>query len=260
MFTSYAQQREDVMLHRALHHVHHDNGFYIDIGAYDPCDDSVTRHFYEHGWKGINVEPGERLFPSFVEHRPRDINLRVAVTDRAGEVTFHEFGASGIEQLGTLEKRFADRHAAAGLPRRSYTVPAMTLTAICEQYAPSEIQFLKIDVEGHEASVIRGMDFSRFRPWVLVIEAMEPNNLGAPTYQEWDSAVISAGYTFVHMDVVNRYYVANEHPELFHHFSVPTDDYVYARERNRMADLQRELDWAKNRIAELERERGSRPS
>jgi FkbM family methyltransferase len=247
---SYAQAREDVMLHRALRHVSHTRGFYIDVGGFDPNHDSVTRHFYEHGWRGINVEPGESLFPSFVEHRPRDINLQVAVTDKPGTVTFHEIDNG---QLCTLEERFADRHVAAGMTKRSYSVPAMTLTQICEQHVTGNIHFLKVDVEGHEAAVLRGMDFDRFRPWILVIEATEPNNLSAPTYQEWDAGVQAAGYEFVHTDVLNRYYVAKEHPSLVPHFAVPADDYCYSwtiRERDEARD---ELTRAEERIRHLER-------
>ena len=44
-FTSYAQNFEDVLLWRALRGIK--NGFYIDIGAYAPDDDSVTRAFYD---------------------------------------------------------------------------------------------------------------------------------------------------------------------------------------------------------------------
>src|SRR5215470_12416094 len=53
-FISYAQNYEDVMLWRALKHI--DQGFYIDVGANDPDIDSVTKAFYERGWRGINVE------------------------------------------------------------------------------------------------------------------------------------------------------------------------------------------------------------
>lgn len=177
----------------------------------------MTKHFYDHGWRGVNIEPGADLFPAFVRERPRDINLQVAVSDNPGQVTFHEVEG----QLGTLEDRFADRHMKAGLATRSYTVPAMTLTQICEQYAPSEIHFLKIDIEGHEGAAIRGMDFRRFRPWVMVIEATEPNDLTAPNYQEWDPIVRAAGYRMAYTDVLNRYYVANEHIDLLQYFIQP---------------------------------------
>ncbi len=54
-FISYAQNFEDVMLWRALKHV--ERGFYIDVGAFSPDLDSVTRAFSERGWRGINIEP-----------------------------------------------------------------------------------------------------------------------------------------------------------------------------------------------------------
>jgi FkbM family methyltransferase len=235
---TWAQAYEDVLLHRALHKVHHADGFYIDVGGYHPQWDSVTKHFYDHGWRGINIEPGASLFPNFVEERPRDINLQVAVTDHSGEVTFYDVDG----QLGTLENRFAERHAEEGVGTRSYTVPARTLTEICDEYAPEQIHFLKIDVEGHEGNVIRGMDFKRYRPWILVIEATEPRRLDLPTYHEWDHLVIEAGYVFAYTDVLNRYYVAQEHSELLASFALPADEIRNGRDVHHLGHLERELD------------------
>ena len=52
---SYAQNFEDIMLWRALARV--EGGCYIDVGAQSPHVDSVSKVFYEHGWRGIHVEP-----------------------------------------------------------------------------------------------------------------------------------------------------------------------------------------------------------
>lgn len=52
---SYAQNFEDVMLMRALASI--EKGFYIDVGAAWPDQDSVTKAFYEKGWLGVNIEP-----------------------------------------------------------------------------------------------------------------------------------------------------------------------------------------------------------
>ena len=57
-FISYAQNLEDVLLWRALGHIK--NGFYIDVGANHPEWDSVTKHFYDLGWRGVNIEPMPR--------------------------------------------------------------------------------------------------------------------------------------------------------------------------------------------------------
>lgn len=252
---SYAQAKEDVLLWRALaRRVHHDVGFWIDVGAYDPEIDSVTNEFSRHGWRGVNVEPVKEHYQRMAQGRPRDINIQAAASDHSGEVVFHEIVG---HQLSTIEGKFADRHADQGMERRSYSVPAMTLTEICERYAPDQIHFLKIDVEGHEGAVINGMDFTRFRPWILVIEAAEPNNLNAPTFDDWDGKVRAAGYNFVYTDKLNRYYVANEHPELVGSFLLPPDDYVLARDVRRIAELEAKLAEANNRIAELERARCS---
>ena len=50
---SYAQNFEDIMLWRALARV--EGGCYIDVGAQSPHVDSVSKVFYEHGWRGILV-------------------------------------------------------------------------------------------------------------------------------------------------------------------------------------------------------------
>jgi FkbM family methyltransferase len=247
---SYAQAREDVFLWRALApRVHHSVGFWIDVGAYDPVQDSVTKEFSRHGWRGINIEPIEPYFLRFLDDRPDDINIRALVSDHDGEGVFYEVVG---HQLSTMESRFADRHARSGFPMREHVLPTLTLTRICEQHAPGQIHFLKVDVEGHEARVLAGMDFSRFRPWLLIIEATEPNDLDTPTHQEWERTVFGAGYEHVHTHLPNRYYIAREHPELRPAFSLPVDDYVLERDLQRIRTLEHELEEARARIAQLE--------
>ena len=52
--TTWAQNGEDVVLVRGLTGA---TGFYVDIGAYDPEVESVTKLFSDRGWRGINVNP-----------------------------------------------------------------------------------------------------------------------------------------------------------------------------------------------------------
>ena len=76
VMVSHAQNFEDVMLARALKNTQ--QGFYVDVGAWDPNVETVTRYFYERGWRGINVEPALTYYEMLQTCRPRDINLRVA--------------------------------------------------------------------------------------------------------------------------------------------------------------------------------------
>ena len=81
------------MLWRALRDVEH--GFYVDVGAADPEEWSVTRAFYDRGWSGINVEPLDEYFDKLVQARPRDTNLKVAVGRAAGLRTLHAIAWDG---------------------------------------------------------------------------------------------------------------------------------------------------------------------
>ena len=77
--TSYAQNFEDVVLWRALREV--ENGAYLDIGAHDPVVDSVSKAFYDAGWRGVHVEPEPEAAEKLREARPDETVLEVAKTD-----------------------------------------------------------------------------------------------------------------------------------------------------------------------------------
>ena len=64
------------------------NGFYVDVGAHEPEIDSVTQHFYDQGWRGVNIEPVVRQCQRFVLKRPRDVNLAVAIGRREAVCVF----------------------------------------------------------------------------------------------------------------------------------------------------------------------------
>lgn len=207
-FISYAQNFEDVMLWRALKNI--ENGFYIDVGANDPTIESVTKAFYERGWHGINIEPLPSHHADLLRERPRDINLQCAAGDKSGEIDVWECDVRG---WATVSADVVARHMENGHSGTFKKVPVATLTEICAHNVKDEIHFLKIDVEGFEKAVIDGMDFSRFRPWIVVIEATKPNST-QENHNEWEEGVIAADYSLAYCDGLNRFYVAKEHPEL----------------------------------------------
>lgn len=213
---SYAQNLEDVMLWRALGNV--TDGFYIDVGAADPDQDSVTRAFYERGWHGINMEPEPGHYARLCAARPRDITLPIAAADQAGERTFYAAAGSG---LSTLEPDLAREAGQGGWPVQAVTVQATTLAAVCEAHAAGhDIHFLKIDVEGAEEAALRGADFDRFRPWIILVEATRPGSQ-TPSHAAWEPILLAADYRFAWFDGLNRFYVAEERWEaLDPHFQV----------------------------------------
>ncbi|MFA6061874.1 MAG: FkbM family methyltransferase [Gallionella sp.] len=215
MLISYAQNFEDVMLNRALSNV--SCGFYIDVGANDPSIDSVTKLFYEKGWSGINIEPLSHHCNDLQRERTRDINLCCAVGEAIGDAEIWECEVRG---WATLDGAARDLHCRSGHSGTLSRVPLRTLTSICEQHAQAEIHFLKIDVEGYERQVLEGMDFQRFRPWIIVIEATRPNS-SEEIHEQWEHLLNEANYRFSYADGLNRYYLSNEHAELSLAFRYP---------------------------------------
>jgi len=223
-FISYSQNNEDVLLWRALGRV--EDGFYIDVGASDPVEHSVTRAFYDAGWRGINIEPLPAHIADFEAQRPRDVNLGVAAGSTDGRLTLYD--VPGVRGWASPEASVAEQHRAEGHALAKLSVPVRTLASICAEHVHGPIHFLKIDVEGFEGEVLRGMDFARWRPWVLVIEATLPNSRET-NHAAWEHLVTGQRYRYVWFDGLNRYYVAEEHPELMAHFGIQPnvfDEYI----------------------------------
>lgn len=229
VFVSFAQNFEDVMIWRALGHIK--NGFYIDIGAAEPEVDSVTKVFYDNGWNGINVEPAASPFKRLSAARKNDINLHSLVGENIG---FQEFFLIGEEcGLSTVLPGLADKHVAAGWSRRTVTMPVTTLATICEEHVRSEIHFLKIDAEWSELAILRGANFKRFRPWVVLFEAT-PIGDGPHSYIDCEAILEQEGYKYLYNDGINRYWSSEEkYSELSPSFESPPnilDNFIRASE------------------------------
>lgn len=204
------------MLWRALGHIK--NGFYIDIGAQHPVIDSVSKAFYEHGWRGIHVEPVPEFADLLRKDRPDEIVLQVALGDNEGILELNVIAETG---LSTAVNDYAERHKSErGFTPEKLHVPVLTLKSAFSAYCGKEIHWLKIDVEGLEEKVLRGWDSELLRPWVMIVEATIPNSIEL-NYSSWDRILVDANYQFVYFDGLNRFYVAKEHAELADSFSCP---------------------------------------
>lgn len=214
-FVSYAQNFEDVMLWRALHDVK--AGFYIDVGANDPLEDSVSKAFYDAGWHGINIEPLPSHYAALAEARPRDINLNCAAGTRTDTLRIWECEVRG---WATMDPAVAAAHEADGRYGSWSEVEVLPLAQICERYAPQDIHFLKIDVEGFEQQVLEGMDFRRYRPWIVLSEATRPNSQ-QESHLQWEPLLLETDYVFAYADGLNRFYVAKERAYLLERLKYP---------------------------------------
>lgn len=202
-FISYAENYEDLILYNVLKDV--GNIFWIDAGASDPWEISVTQFFYDMGGRGINIEPRLTAYNDLCKYRPRDINYCCGVGKENNKTEkFCVQATSCSEKVingigGNLE--FEE-------------IPIRTLYSIVEDEKIEEVHLLKIDVEGYEKNVLLGAKLEKLKPWVICIESMYQE-----TYKEWEDIILDAGYLFVMQDHINnRYYLLNEKKEYLDKF------------------------------------------
>jgi FkbM family methyltransferase len=230
---SYAQDCEDVLLQRAFPAGY--NGFYVDVGAGDPEHFSVTKHFYDHGWRGVNVEPLPDMHKRLCAERPRDINLNLGLADRVSRLTFYEVPER--DGWSTFSSEAVSHRRALGLAIHERDVIVTTLAQVCEEHITGPIDFLKVDVEGLEREVLAGADWSRWRPRVVVIENTRP--------EACDPILIAAGYLLAFVSTLNRVYVREEDSALRSVLAPPVgphDQYVLIEHVRVLCQLNREIE------------------
>lgn len=140
---SYAQAGQDTFVHDLIG----DTGYFVDVGAHDGIVHSNTYALEQLGWDGVCVEPNADAFNALMMSRLAG-RSRIAISDHLGTVQF-----DGV-RVGVGD-----------------AIECETLTSLLETFeAPPVIDYLSIDVEGHELEVLAGMDFARWRVRLITIE------------------------------------------------------------------------------------------
>ena len=153
------------------------NGFFLDIGCYDYKKHSTTYYLEKHlGWSGIGVDANDVFRAGYEAHRPQTKFENYVVTDRSGgDLTF--FVNVGGEGISSVSRRWIEDFVLGFFGPdveptiREVKVPAITLNDLLEQNGVEKIDFLSMDIEGHEPAALAGFDIERFAPELVCIEA-----------------------------------------------------------------------------------------
>ena len=166
---SFSSAGEDMIL-RHLLGSDKMSGFYVDVGAFHPTLFSNTYFFYLNGWRGINVEarPGSKSL--FDKVRPRDVNLEVGVSRQRGEMTYHFIAEDS--PMNSFSPEFLQQIEMLAAVKEKIPVPTLPLAEVLDRHLPKgqSIDFLTVDVEGHDYEVLESNDWKRFRPRLIVVE------------------------------------------------------------------------------------------
>ena len=149
---------EDILINRFFRKKN--NGFYVDIGCYHPIKGSLTYYLYKKGWRGLNVDLSKVSIDLFKLARPKDYNIRAAVTNFDGETHFFENGM--INQQNTLKNNRTNL--------KKIKINAFKLQTLLDKLNINHIDFLNIDVEGSDYEVISELNLNKIRPKMICIE------------------------------------------------------------------------------------------
>jgi FkbM family methyltransferase len=141
------------------------SGFFVEVGANRPRDQSQTWHLEQLGWTGILIEPQPDLAGDLCRVRSAKVfAVACSSPENAGR-------RMQLHVAGPLSALDRDRMAPGAQPEGVVEVPVRTLDDILlEAHAPVGFDFLSIDVEGHELEVLSGFDFALWRPRLVLLE------------------------------------------------------------------------------------------
>jgi FkbM family methyltransferase len=155
-------------------------GVFLEIGANDGYTESNTYYLERFcGWEGILIEPVPYLFQRCQSLRKQAKCYGVACLKEPGtaRMTHQDLMSVVLGQQDHAEEvRRLDR---GGKIRGSIDVPGVTISSVIDQSGYSQVDFMSIDVEGKELSVLGGLDFQRHCPTWLLIETRHPEEITA---------------------------------------------------------------------------------
>lgn len=180
---------------------------YVDVGCHEPTRISNSYLLYLNGAKGLAIDLDPKYAAQFKRERPNDIFVCAAVSDGAHQAVVHEFSAAEVNTIDSDQSKLWRNQFQ---PTGCRIMQTETLSALLERHMPRvAIDILLLDVEGHELSVLRGVDLTTTRPALIVCEL---HNLELARSME--NPVVqflgNSGYELAAYATVNGYFVRRD--------------------------------------------------
>ena len=152
-------------------------GKYLDVGCYHPTKHNNTSLMYKRGWRGINIDLNSLSIDLFNYHRPNDINLNTGISSKESKKKVYFLDE--LNTQNTLDKnqlKFLQKHH--NIKEKEITnkiIKTKKLMPILNKYKFYNIDFMNLDIEGHELEVLKSINFKKVNIKYMCVEMINYN-------------------------------------------------------------------------------------
>jgi len=150
-------------------------GVYLDIGCYHPTRVNNTLSLYRKGWRGMNIDLNQLTIDMFNYARPGDINICAAISNKEIKKKLYYLG--DLDPKNTLDlKHKSWLKTTFNISKKDIKiryVKTLRLEKILDKHNFKEIDFMNIDIEGHEIEVLKSINFRKTKVNVICVEVLD---------------------------------------------------------------------------------------
>ena len=169
---SFSFEGEDKIIYR---YFGNRKGRYFDLGSGHPIIYSNTYFLYLKGWRGVCVDAHEPNISKANFWRSADINLHSIVAD-GKEHPYYEFKESSLNTINP------GRAMSLGELYPSMMVSTVDANFLIRAYNLQDVEIFDCDIEDYD--IVKLIDWSVFKPEVVMLERTEFKNPGYKLYAQ----------------------------------------------------------------------------
>ena len=157
-------------------------GHCLDIVAYDVVINSKTFHQSDLGWEGVYVEPiAEFAAKCANRHQNNQViieQVAIGTHDHTGIIYKDGLASTLQKEQKDFQEAVASRHDELNFQFRKEKVSIWSWDTLYKKHLQNRsFDLFVMDVEGSEMNVLQQIDFSAFRPAIIICEIFR---------QQWD--------------------------------------------------------------------------
>lgn len=148
---------------------------YLDIGANHPINGNATYLFYCNGARGYLIEPNKKHAEELRKVRPKDqvLSIGLSADENNGQILeYYNFEEQYFHNRNTFDAEIAEKVKRAFHTnyRTEYVEVRSINSLIDDGVIKDNIDYISIDVEGHEWEILKGFNFQKNHVKIFNIE------------------------------------------------------------------------------------------